>query len=139
MRMLENFLARVLSDDMGKLTLRLTLGILMLLHGINKFENGINGIKFLVTKNGLPEVLAYGVYLGELIVPILLIIGLYTRISSFIYATTMAFAIYLAHASDIFALNAKTGASAIELQLLFMFGAVALMFLGAGKISVDKR
>ena len=94
MRTLENFLARVLSDDMGKLVLRLTLGILMLFHGISKLEKGIDGIKFLVTKNGLPEFLAYGVYLGELVVPILLIIGLYTRISSFIYATTMAFAIY---------------------------------------------
>ncbi|WP_419773733.1 DoxX family protein [Halarcobacter sp.] len=139
MRTLENFLARVLSDDMGKLVLRLTLGILMLFHGISKLEKGIDGIKFLVTKNGLPEFLAYGVYLGELVVPILLIIGLYTRISSFIYATTMAFAIYLAHASYILETSAKTGALLIETPLLFMLGAVALMFLGAGKISVDKR
>ena len=139
MRALENFLARVLSEDVGKLVLRLTLGVLMLLHGISKFEKGINGIKFLVTKNGLPEFLAYGVYVGEIVAPILIIIGLYTRVSSLIYGLTMVFAIYLAHANDIFAINAKTGGSVIELQLLFMFGAFALMFLGAGKISADKN
>ncbi|RXJ90828.1 GntR family transcriptional regulator [Arcobacter sp. CECT 8983] len=139
MRTLENFLARVLSDDMGKLILRLNLGILMLFHGISKLEKGIEGIKFLVTKNGFPEFLAYGVYIGELIVPILIIIGLYTRINSFIYAATMIFAIYLAHFSDIFVINSKTGGLLIETPLLFMLGAIALMFLGAGKISVDKR
>lgn len=138
MRSFEEFLARAFSDDMGKLILRLTLGILMLLHGINKFQNGIDGIKFLVTRSGLPEFLAYGVYVGEVLAPILIIIGLYTRISSLIYGLTMVFAIYLAHANEIFALNDK-GASAIELQLLFMFGAFALMFLGAGKISADKN
>ncbi|RBQ32061.1 GntR family transcriptional regulator [Arcobacter sp. FW59] len=138
MRSLENFLARVLGDDIGKLILRLTLGILMIFHGLNKL-NGIDGIKSLIVSNGLPQFLAYGVYLGEIIVPILIIIGFYTRISSFIYASTMVFAIYLAHSSQIFALNEKTGGLIIELQLLFMFGAVALMFLGAGKISLDKR
>ncbi|RBQ30049.1 DoxX family protein [Aliarcobacter vitoriensis] len=138
MRSLENFLARVLGDDIGKLILRLTLGILMIFHGLNKL-NGIDGIKSLIASNGLPQFLAYGVYLGEIIVPILIIIGFYTRISSFIYASTMVFAIYLAHSSQIFALNEKTGGLIIELQLLFMFGAVALMFLGAGKISLDKR
>ncbi|MBL3519264.1 MULTISPECIES: DoxX family protein [Arcobacteraceae] len=138
MRSLESFLARVLGEDIGKLILRLTLGILMLFHGLNKL-NGIDGIKSLVVNNGFPEFFAYGVYIGEIIIPILIIVGLYTRISSFIYAMTMLFAIYLAHSTQIFAFNEKTGGLAIELQLLFMFGAIALMFLGAGRISADKR
>ena len=138
MKKFEDFLARSLSDDVGKLILRITIGFLMLLHGVNKFQNGIDGIKYLVTKNGLPEFLAYGVYGGEILAPILIIIGLYTRISSLVVGLTMVFAVYLAHASDIFALNDK-GASAIELQLLFMLGAFTIMFLGAGKISVDKK
>jgi len=138
MRGLENFLARVLGDDLGKLILRLTIGILMLFHGYHKLD-GIDGIKYLVTNGGFPEFLAYGVYLGEIVAPIFIIIGLYTRISSFIFTITMVFAVYLAYPSQIFTINEKTGGLSLELQFLFMFAAVALMFLGAGKISLDKR
>lgn len=138
MRNIEDFLARALTDDLGKLILRFTLGFLMLFHGYDKLTSGIDGIKFLVTKDGLPEFLAYGVYMGEIVVPILIILGLFTRISSIIYAATMLFAIYLAHAQDIFTISEK-GAWAIELQALFMLGALALVFLGAGKYSIDKK
>jgi len=138
MRCLENFLANVLKDDVGKLILRLTIAILMLFHGFHKLS-GIEGIKNSVTNSGLPEFLAYGVYLGEIIVPILIIVGLYTRICSFIFAMTMLFAIYLVHSSHIFALNERTGALAIESPLIFMLVAIALMFLGAGKISLDEK
>jgi len=138
MRGLEDFLARVLGDDLGKLILRLTIGILMLIHGYSKL-NGIDGIKYLVTNGGFPEFLAYGVYIGEIVAPIFIIIGLYTRISGFVCTVTMMFAVYLAHSSQIFTINEKTGGLSLELQFLFMFGAVALMFLGAGKISLDKR
>ncbi|XOB63696.1 DoxX family protein [Campylobacterota bacterium DY0563] len=138
MRTFENFLGRVLSDSFGKLVLRLTLGILMLFHGYSKYVSGINGIKGLVTKNGFPEFLAYGVYVGEIIVPILIIIGLYTRLSSLIFAFTMGFAIYLAHSAEIFDLG-RSGGLAIETPLLFMFGAIALMCLGAGRYSVDQK
>lgn len=139
MRNIEDFLARALTDDLGKLILRFTLGFLMLFHGYNKLINGIDGIKFLVTRGGLPEFLAYGVYVGEIIVPILIILGLFTRISSVIYAGTMFLAIYLAHAQDLFALSEKGGGWAIELQALFMLGAIALASLGAGKYSIDKK
>lgn len=139
MRRIEDRLEKVLTEDIGKLILRFTLGFLMLLHGYNKIVGGIDGIKFLVTRAGLPEFLAYGVYVGEIIVPIMIIVGIFTRISSIIYASTMLFAIYLAHATDIFSISEKTGGSIIELQLLFMFGATALVFLGAGKFSIDKK
>jgi len=138
MRGLEDFLARILGDDLGKLILRLTIGILMLVHGYSKL-NGIDGIKYLVTNGGFPEFLAYGVYIGEIVAPIFIIIGFYTRISSFICTITMIFAVYLAHSSQIFTINEKTGGLSLELQFLFMFTAIALMFLGAGKISFDKK
>ena len=139
MENLENLLEKKLSDDMGKIILRFTLGFLMLLHGYSKLVNGIDGIIMRLVNDGFPELLAYGVYVGEIIAPIMIIMGLFTRISSAIYAFTMFFAIYIAHSSDVFTINEKSGGSVIELQLLFMFGAIALMFLGAGKYSVDKK
>lgn len=139
MKFLEGFLADMLSENLGKLLLRLTLGFLMLFHGYKKLIFGIEGIKSLVVKSGFPEFLAYGVYLGEIVIPIFIIIGLYTRISSFIYASTMFFAIYLAHWTHLTAINEKTGGLVIESPLLFLLAALVLMFIGAGKYSIDRR
>lgn len=136
---IENKLANVLDENIGKLLLRVSLGTLMLFHGITKFNSGIAGIKGLVSSAGFPEVLAYGSYVGEIIVPILLILGLMTRVSALVYSFTMAFAIYLVHANDIFTINAKTGGLIIELPLLYLLAALALAFLGAGKYSLDGK
>jgi putative oxidoreductase len=135
---LEKKLNEILNRDIGLLILRLSIALLMLVHGIHKATNGIDGIKFLVEKGGLPELLAYGVYVGELIIPILLIMGLFTRISAIFFAINMIFATFLAHSSEIFSLGEK-GEVVIELQLLYFLGAVAVAFLGAGKYSLDYK
>lgn len=139
MRVLEDFLGNILNENLGKLILRISLGFLMLFHGYKKYVYGIDGIKGLLVKSGFPDFIAYGVYFGELIIPVLIIIGLYTRISSFIYAFTMVFAIYLVHSSHLFSLNERTGGLIIENPLLYMLAAVVLMFIGAGKFSIDKK
>lgn len=139
MRALEDFLGNILNENLGKLILRISLGFLMLFHGYKKYVYGIDGIKGLLVKSGFPDFIAYGVYFGELIIPVLIIIGLYTRISSFIYAFTMVFAIYLVHSSHLFSLNERTGGLIIENPLLYMLAAVVLMFIGAGKFSIDKK
>ena len=138
MRGFENKLAYFLSEDIGKLILRVSIAGLMLFHGFFKLFNGIDGIKFLVTKAGFPEILAYGIYFGEIVFPILIIIGLYTRISSFFFAVTMFFAIFLAHSGELFVLG-KTGAPVIELALIYFLASVSIVFFGAGKFSFDKK
>ena len=104
MRCCESKLESILNEDIGKLILRVSIAVLMLFHGFAKLQNGIDGIKFLVTSAGLPEFFAYGVFLGEVVFPILIILGLFTRISSFFFAFTMVFAVFLAHSADIFTL-----------------------------------
>jgi putative oxidoreductase len=126
------------SSDFGKLLLRLMVGGLMLFHGIAKINGGIDFIITKVTQEGFPEFLAYGVYIGEVVAPLLIILGLKTRFASFIVVLTMAFAIYLVHANDLLEIT-KTGAWAIELQMMYLLSALALMFLGAGKLSFDKE
>ena len=110
----------------------------MLFHGFSKLFNGIDGIKFLVTNAGLPEFIAYGVYMGEVVFPILIILGLFTRISSLFFALTMVFAIFLAHSNEIFVLG-KTGGPVIELALIYLLTSISIMFIGAGKYSLDAR
>ena len=138
MRCCENKLESILNEDIGKLILRVSIAGLMLFHGVFKLFNGIDGIKGLVTQSGLPEFLAYGVYFGEIVFPILIIIGLYTRISSIFFALTMVFAIFLAHSNEIFVLG-KTGGPVIELALIYLLTSISIMFIGAGKYSLDAK
>ncbi|WP_019593247.1 DoxX family protein [Thioalkalivibrio sp. ALM2T] len=124
-------------DDSGKLVLRLALGIMILLHGIAKLTGGISGIEGMVTNAGLPAILAYGVYIGEILAPILVIIGLYSRIGAVIIAINMVFAIALAHAHEVFLLTG-TGGWALELQGMFLFAAIALALTGPGRFAINR-
>jgi len=124
------------SDDTGKLVLRLAIGILILLHGISKIFGGVSGIGGMLSAHGLPGVLAYLVYVGEVLAPVLLIAGIYTRPAAWIVVINMLVAIWLAHAHQLFSLNAKTGGWTLELQGMFLFGALAVALLGAGRFSV---
>ena len=120
------------NNDLGLLILRLTLGGLMLFHGVAKLIHGISGIESMLSSKGLPSFFAYGVYVGEVLIPILLILGFRTRIAALIFAFNMLVAMFLAHAGDIFSLS-KHGGWAVELIALFLFGAITLFFTGSGK------
>lgn len=126
----------ITNEHIGKLILRLTVGGLMLPHGIAKIFKGVEGMKTMLGEHGLPAFIAYGVYLGEVVAPLLLIIGFRSRLASLFVLATMLVAIALVHASDIFAL-AKGGGWGIELQALYMFGSLAVLFLGGGKYAVS--
>lgn len=123
------------SQDTGKLLLRLALGLLILLHGIAKIKGGPGFIVDVVTKAGLPSALAYLVYIGEVVAPILLIVGLFTRVAGLIVAINMLFALGLVHTSQLFSIS-KTGGWELELQGIFLATALAIALLGAGRFSV---
>jgi putative oxidoreductase len=122
-------------SDLGKLILRLTLGILILLHGVAKITGGVSSITSTVAKLGLPAELGYLVYVGEVIAPVLLILGFWTRISAGIIAINMVVAVWIAHTSQLFELT-KNGGWALELQGMFLMTAIALVFLGGGRYSL---
>ncbi len=125
------------NDALGKLVLRLTVGILMLFHGIAKITNPgtVDFIGSTLSGSGLPSILAYGVYLGEVIAPLMIIVGLYCRYGAIIIVINMVFAVLLMHTGDIFAVTDQ-GGWRLELQGFYLFGAVAIMFLGSGRHAV---
>lgn len=127
-----------MADDLGKLVLRLTVGILTLLHGLAKVSAGVAGISGMLAGVGLPASLAYGVYVGEILAPLIVIIGFYSRIGALVIAANMLFAIGLAHMKDVFALN-QGGGWAIELQAFFLFTALAVALIGPGRYAVNRR
>ncbi|WP_028238957.1 DoxX family protein [Stutzerimonas azotifigens] len=124
-----------MSEDIGKLVLRVGTGVLILLHGIFKLQNGVDGVAGMLTAHGLPSVLAYGVYLGEVVAPVLVIIGLYTRIAAVVMAGNMVVAFALAHMAQLFSIG-PMGGWALELQGMYLFASIAIALLGAGRLSV---
>ena len=125
-------------DDAGKLVLRLALGGMMLMHGIAKLTGGVSGISGMLERVGMPGAFAYAVFLGEVVGPLLVIAGVWTRVGALLMAANMIVAVVLAHSGEIFTVG-RTGGWAIELQAFFFFTSVAVALMGAGRYSVGGR
>ena len=125
-------------QDAGLLILRVCLGVLILFHGMGKIVHGIDPIQGMVTGTGLPGWLAYGVYLGEVLGPALLVTGFHARIGAGLIAINMVFAILLAHTGDLLSLSPH-GGWRHELQGMYLSTALALVCLGPGRFSLNQR
>jgi len=129
---------REISTNLGKLILRLGIGGLILFHGVNKVIYGFGVVKGLLASKALPEILWIGAFIGEVIAPIFIIIGLLTRISSLLVFITMIFSIFLAYYPGTLSLG-KGGVPIIELNLLYAFSSLAIFFIGSGRYSVYRK
>jgi len=123
-----------MTNDSAKILLRLTLGILLLFHGWAKVTGGVDFIVGVLQSNSLPGGLAYLVYVGEVVAPLFLLAGAYTRVAAALVIANMLVALLLVHTGDVFALNG-TGGWAIELQVFYLMNAVVILILGPGKYS----
>ncbi len=125
-----------MQEDIGKLVGRLSVGGLLLLHGIHKLLNGIGDVKSMVVNHHLPDILAYGVYLGEIVGPALVILGLFSRVGGALIVINMVVAIALAGTAEITKLNAF-GGYALELETFYLLGGLAVALLGAGRLGLN--
>lgn len=126
------------NQNIGLLILRVSIGFMLLLHGIFKVANGFSGIKGMLAGMGMPGFFAYGALVGEVVAPVLLIIGLLTRPAAAVVAFNMLVAVAMTHSAAIFSLT-PMGGWAIELPMLFFFPAVALIFTGGGKYIISSH
>lgn len=126
------------ADTIGKLLLRVVLGALLLFHGVSKITGGISGIEGMVVSAGLPGYVAYGVYVGEVLAPLMLILGAWVRAAAIVVIGNMVFAVYLVHQGDLLKLNG-TGGWALELQAFYFFTALAILFFGPGRIALTRH
>ena len=120
--------------DTGKLLLRLTLGVLMLLHGVGKVTGGIDFILGAVADAGLPAAFGYLVYVGEVVAPLLLILGAWTRVTALVIVINMVVAVAMVHGAQLVTLS-PSGGWALELQGFYIAMALAIALLGAGRFS----
>jgi putative oxidoreductase len=123
------------TDDAGKLLLRALLAILILFHGTSKLIGGVGFITGMLAKAGLPSALGYLVYIGEVVAPLLMLFGVFTRAAALVMAVNMIVALLLVHTSQFFTIN-ETGGWALELQGMYLGAALAVALLGAGRYSI---
>lgn len=125
------------SDDLGKLVLRLTTGGLILFHGVHKvfYPDSLDFIRKLLISIDLPPMLAYGVYLGEVVGGLMVVLGIYSRMGGALIVGNMLFALSLAHREELWTLS-STGGWAMELQAFFLFSGLAVILLGSGRLAV---
>jgi putative oxidoreductase len=126
------------SSDLGKLLLRVALAVLILFHGVSKLLHGPGSVVGAVLAAGLPEWVSYAVYLGEVVAPALLLLGLWTRLAALVVAINMLTAIALVHVAQIPTLGAG-GGWALELQGMYLAAALSIALLGAGAYSLGGR
>lgn len=126
------------SEDAGKFVLRATLAVLILFHGIFKLQHGIDFISGMVTEAGAPPIVANLVYIGEVIAPLLVLVGLFTRPAALIIVINMLVAFALVHKNELLSIS-NMGGWALELQGFYLFTAVAVSLLGAGRFSLDYK
>lgn len=105
--------------------LRVTLAVLMLFHGWSKIANGVGGIEAMLIKAGFPGFLAYAIFIGEVLAPLLLLVGLWVVPAALTVAISMVVALALAHSGHFLHLS-KSGGWALELQAFFLITALVV-------------
>lgn len=121
--------------DAARLFIRLYVALLMSFHGANKVLHGIAPIVDLVTRAGLPPWVAYGVYLGEIVGPILLLTGLWARLGALLVIVNILACVGLSHMGALFSLT-PLGGWALELDAAYVFPCLIILLAGGGRHSL---
>ena len=125
-----SFLDRL--QPLGLLVLRLTLGAIMIAHGWQKIASHLHNIMGVLGHLGIPAWMAYLVVAAEFGGGILIVVGFLTRFAAFAILIDMLVAIFKVHLH-----NGLTGQGGFEFPLACAAIAFALIFFGAGPISID--
>ena len=105
--------------------LRVTLALLMLFHGWAKIRYGIGSIEAKMVAMSLPGWLAYAVYLGEVVAPLFLLVGLWVVPAALLIAVNMVVAFVLMHTKQLLMLQ-NTGGWMLELQAFYFITALVI-------------
>jgi putative oxidoreductase len=133
------------STDIAALLLRLAAGLIFLPHGWSKVlgDGGPAAFAADLPSFGIPAFLGYVAAYSELVGGALLVLGFLTRLDAFLLACTMAVAIIAVKLPDAMA-EIQPGAiklfaivRAMEVELALFSICAALVFTGAGRVSID--
>ena len=122
-------------QPLALLVMRLTLGAIMTAHGYHKVFGGLQHFAHTVGEMGLPVWLGYLAAFVELLGGLLILVGFFTRCAAIAVCIDMVITLWKVHLH-----NGLMGASdhpSYEFHLLAAALAFALIFFGAGPISID--
>jgi len=119
-------------SSFAPLPIRVMAGIAFIMHGMPKFEN-TQGTQGFFGSVGLPPDLAIPIALLEVIGGIALILGIFTRITSILFAVEMTLATLIVKSG-----NGFMGEGGYEVDLLLMSIAISLLLSGPGRISIER-
>lgn len=118
--------------DIGLAFFRIAISAMMLTHGYPKLMKLISGNFEFGNPLGIGAAPSlFLAVIGEFVCPILIILGLRTRLAAIPAAITMMVAAFIVHAADPFGTKEKA--------LLFLVSFIAIALLGPGKFSMDKK
>lgn len=117
--------------DIILLAVRVFVGFAMLSHGFPKLQTLLSGgkVEFFDFMGMGPQISLILTVFAEFVCSILLILGLFTRVSLGFLIFTMAMAAFVVHGADPFDKR--------ELALVYLSVYLLLITCGAGKFSVD--
>ena len=118
--------------DLGILFVRLGLGICLFMRGFAKILHGVGGVKGILAKAGLPEIMAYSSYIGEVVALIMIILGIFSRIGALLITGTS-----LTIIGNLLELTHVGGFKA-EILYLYIALLLCIIFNGSGKYAIRK-
>ena len=119
-------------QPLALVVLRLTLGTILIAHGSHKVYGHLHEYTGYIASLGIPSWLGYLSAGTEFFGGILLIMGLLTRLAAFAVLVNMSVAIAKVHWK-----HGLLGNGGFEFPLALWTIAFALIFFGAGAISID--
>ena len=116
-------------NDVVFMGLRSAIGVIFIVHGIGKFNPGFTNF---LSNMGLPPEMQIPVALAELVPGILLIIGVFSRLSASLLSIIMLGAIFHVKGAQ-----SLTGDGGVELDLILLASSIVVMIAGPGRISLS--
>ena len=129
------------AQSLAPLALRVGLGVVFIDHGYSKLTGGpADGFAGMLTGLGVgaPEVVAWLVTLTELVGGVMLLAGLLTRLVTLPLIATLVGAIVLVKADLGIIAPPDAPMPGAELDIALLAGLLALLIIGAGRISLDR-
>jgi putative oxidoreductase len=118
----------------GTALLRITLGLIYVLHGYRAFHGGARNMAAYITRIGFPAefsaTLAWYLIIVHMVGGALMVVGLWTRVAAALQLPILLSAVVLVHW--------KQGFDRMEFPLLVLIATLAIALMGPGRLAVDK-
>ena len=116
--------------DIANMGMRAAIGVIFIVHGIGKFNEGFLG--FLTGYLGLPPQMQLPIALAETIAGILILIGVLTRISASLLSIVMLGAIFYVKQA-----GSLDGEGGFEFDLILLASCLVVIVAGPGRVSIS--